>query len=52
MKATNVNIRMTVEFKKEIEDFIKKDTEFENISDFIRSLIRREMKKNKNGKTQ
>ena len=45
MKATTLNIRVTVAYKKEIEKYIKEKTDFENISDFIRSLIRREIKK-------
>jgi len=47
MKATTLNIRVSVEQKKEIEKFVKKETDFENISDFVRSLIRREMGKSK-----
>jgi hypothetical protein len=46
-RSKNVNIRFSEEEKLEIDKYIKEKTDFENVSLFIRSLIRREIKKGK-----
>ena len=43
MKSEYLQIR--VDNKKEIEQHVKEKTVFENVSDYIRNLIREDMKK-------
>lgn len=46
-EKTNLNIRVSKAEKKEIENHIKAKTDFENVSSYVRFLIRRDMKKTK-----
>jgi len=47
MKSKHFNIRVNEKEKLEIEKFVREKTEFDNVSDYVRILIRRAMKRNK-----
>lgn len=47
MKSKHFNIRVTEKEKLEIEKFVREKTDFDNVSDYFRILIRRAMRRNK-----
>jgi len=47
MKSKVISVRVDGKEKSEIEKFVKEKTDFDNVSDYIRSSIRRDMKKSK-----
>ena len=49
MKSKHFNIRVNDKEKIDIEKFVKEKTEFDNVSDYVRALIRRDMKRIKEG---
>lgn len=49
MNMKVISVRISEKLLKEIEKHRENETEFENLSDFIRVLLRRELRRGKEG---